>query len=378
MTDEQKLESVRRDIPFLAKGIYVDNASVSPIPTRVQKASERYNALLAEDLRNARPLSLAVFDKGRGLAARLVGSQPQNIAYIQNTSHGLSLVALGIEWRSGDNMIVCDQEFPSNYLCWLQLAEKGVEVRRVSSVDGTLTPDHIRNMIDSRTRVVSLSHVQFYSGFRVDVAACGELCSKHGALLIVDGTQSVGAVTVDVDASGIDVLAVSAHKWLMGPRGIGFATFSPRALDQIKPQIIGWLSVQDPFEFKRTLEFLPDARRFEPGTPNGAGIYGLTERLTQIEELGAGWIEDRILNLGELLHSHAVESGLTPVYEFDRRHRSGISLLRRSGASAAELHARLTENGIFASIRNDAVRVALHYYNTAGEIDRIVSFMRAS
>lgn len=309
MTDEQKLENVRSDIPFLTKGIYVDNASVSPIPTRVQKASERYNALLAEDLRNARPLSQAVFDKGRGLAARLVGSQSQNIAYIQNTAHGLSIVALGIEWRSGDNVIVCEQEFPSNYLCWLQLAEKGVEVRRFASNDGTILPDQIRNMIDGRTRLVSLSHVQFYSGFRVDVSAFGELCSKYGALLVVDGTQSVGAVTVDVAAAGIDVLAVSAHKWLMGPRGVGFAAFSQRALDEIKPRIVGWLSVQDPFEFKRTLEFLPDARRFEPGTPNGAGIYGLTERLAQIEELGAGWIEDRILDLSELLQSRAVESG---------------------------------------------------------------------
>nr|WP_281351462.1 aminotransferase class V-fold PLP-dependent enzyme [Microvirga arsenatis] len=174
--------------------IYVDNASVSPLPRRVQAASEHCNTIISEQLRDAKEIAKPYFDRGRTLAAKLVGSSPQNVAYFQNTSHGLPLVALGVDWRPGDNLIVCAQEFPANYLCWIQLAAMGVEVRQVTSPGGRLEPDLIREAMDDRTRVVAVSHVQFYSGFRVDVSALGDLCSECGALLVVDGTQSVGAL----------------------------------------------------------------------------------------------------------------------------------------------------------------------------------------
>ncbi|RUM07900.1 aminotransferase class V-fold PLP-dependent enzyme [Rhizobium chutanense] len=373
--DDQKLNDLRSDIPYLKNGIYVDNAAVSPVPRRVQLASEYYNTIIAERLRDAKKVAEPHFDKGRALAGKLLGTSPQSIAYIQNTSHGLSLVALGVDWRPGDNMVVCAQEFPSNYLCWIQLASKGVEIRQVSSPDGRLEPEQIREVMDSRTRVVALSHVQFYSGFRVDVSALGELCAQYGALLVVDGTQSIGALDLDVGASGIDVLVVSAHKWLMGPRGIGFASFSDRAMNEVTPRIVGWLSVNDPYVFNRTLDYLPDARRFEPGTPNGCGILGLAERLAQIDELGIKWIEARILDLNELLCESALRCGIQPVYRIERPSRSGITLLEKPGTSAAELHSSLTANGVYASVRNGAIRISPHYYNTADEIERIISIM---
>lgn len=375
MTDEQKLRDSRNDIPFLKNGIYVNNAAVSPMPRSVQLASDQFNSLVVEKLGNARALALPFFDKGRELAAKLVGSSSKNVAYVQNTSHGLSLVALGVDWRPGDNLVVCEQEFPSNYLCWIQLSSIGVEIRRVASPDGKLEPDHIRHAMDGRTRVVTLSHVQFYSGFRADVASFAHLCAEYGALLVVDGTQSVGALSLDVGETGVDVLVVSAHKWLMGPRGIGFAAFSDRALGQITPRIVGWLSVNDPFEFRQTLDFLPDARKFEPGTPNGAGIFGLTARLSQIDELGIKWVEKRVLGLNELLCEHSLRCGIQPVYQFEHRSRSGICLIRKPGLAVSEMYSLLMANGIFASIRNDAVRISPHFYNTGEEIERIVSVM---
>lgn len=373
--DDRKVEDVRRDIPFLAKGIYVDNASVTPMTERVRRASREFDDLVCERLRESKAIAQPVFDRGRELAARLVGASPESIAYIQNTSHGLSLVALGLDWRAGDNLVVCDQEFPSNYLCWTQLESRGVEIRRIASPDGRVEPRQIRDAMDGRTRLVAVSHVQFYSGFRVDVAALGEICAPHGALLVVDGSQSIGALALDVGAAGVDVLAVSAHKWLMGPRGIGFASFSPRALAQVTPRIVGWLSVADPFAFRRTLDFLPDARRFESGTPNGAGIFGLAERLAEIDELGIDWIENRVLDLGEMLRDAALRSGIRLRYRFDRPSRSGISIVESRSAPVADVHAALTASGIFASIRNGAIRIAPHYYNTAGEMERIVAVM---
>ncbi|PDT18648.1 cysteine desulfurase [Rhizobium sp. J15] len=378
MMDDQKLDAIRSDIPLLKNGIYVDNAAVSPVPGRVRSASEHYNTIIAEQLRDAKEISKPYFDKGRALAAKLVGSSSQNIAYVQNTAHGLSLVALGIDWRPGDNLVVCAHEFPSNYLCWVQLAAMGVEVRKILSPDGRLEPELVQEALDERTRVVAVSHVQFYSGFRVDVSAVGELCSRYGALLVVDGTQSIGALNLDVGAAGVDVLVVSAHKWLMGPRGIGFASFSDRALNEITPRIVGWLSVDDPYAFNRRLDFLPDARRFEPGTPNGCGILGLAERLAQIDELGIGWIENRILTLNELLCERALQHGIQPVYQFEHRSRSGITLLHKPGTVAADMHASLVENGVYASIRNGAVRISPHYYNSFEEMERIISIIASA
>lgn len=376
--DDRKLRDIRSDIGYLKDKIYVDNAAVTPVPERVRLASEHYNTIIAEQLRDAKEASKPYFEKGRALAAKLVGSSPENVAYVQNTSHGLSLVALGVDWRPGDNLVVCAQEFPSNYLCWVQLAARGVEVRQISSPDGRLEPDQIRSVLDSRTRVVALSHVQFYSGFRADISTLGALCSEFGAMLVVDGTQSIGAIDLDVGATGVDVLVVSAHKWLMGPRGIGFATFSDRALREITPQIVGWLSVNDPFAFNRTLDFLPDARRFEPGTANGCGILGLAERLAQIDELGIEWIENRVLHLNELLCETALRHGIQPVHQFERRSRSGITLLRKPGIGAAELHSALTAQGVHASIRSGAIRFSPHYYNTVEEMEEIISIMVSS
>ncbi|PWE54446.1 cysteine desulfurase [Metarhizobium album] len=373
--NDELISQLRSDIPYIHDKIYVDNASVTPIPTQVQLASEHYNRIVSERLREYRAASLPFFDKGRALAAKLVGSRPDNIAYVQNTAHGLSLVALGVGWRPGDNIVVCAEDFPSNYLCWVQLAEMGVDVRQVDSRAGRIDVSDVREVIDSRTRVVSVSHVQFYSGFRVDVAALGEICAASGALLVVDGTQSTGAIKLDVLAAGVDVLVVSAHKWMMGPRGIGFASFSERALGAITPRVVGWLSVNDPFAFNRKLDFLPDARRFEPGTANGSGILGLAERLAQIDELGIDRIEERILSLSRLLRERAREQGLELVYDFDGRNGSGINLLRKPGTPTSETHANLTANGIFASIRNDAIRISPHYYNTSDEIERIVMVM---
>ena len=373
--DDQIVNDLRADIPFLQTGIYVDYASVSPLSRRVRAASERYDAIISEILREAKEMATPIFDSGRSFAAKLVGSSPHNIAYVQNTAHGLSMVALGVDWRPGDNLVVCAEEFPSNYLCWTQLESMGVELRRVYSSEGSLDTGAISAAMDRRTRLVTVSHVQFGTGYRVDIPALGSLCSGRGALLIVDGTQSIGALHLDTAANAVDVLVVSAHKWLMGPRGIGFASFSDRALDQISPRIVGWLSVNDPFAFNRTLDFLPGARRFEPGTPNGYGIFGLAERLRQIDGLGIDWIENRILQLNEALCEHATCCGVKLRNKFERKARSGITLLDRDGIAAPELHKKLTAAGIYTSVRNGAIRVSPHCYNTFDEMKQIISVM---
>lgn len=377
LTSDQ-IEQARADLPYLRDVIYVDNAAVSPVPQAVQSAADRYNEYTVRRLREVPQLSAPVFDQGRALAAKLVGAAPEQIAYVQNTSHGLSQIALGLDWRPGDNLVVPAQEFPSNHLCWLQLEAQGVEVRKVQAQAGQIHPADIGRYIDHRTRLVAISHVQFYSGFRVDIPGIGELCRKAGALLVVDGTQSIGALTLDVAASGVDVLVVSGHKWMMAPRGIGFMALSERALARITPRIVGWLSVQEPFAFRRTLDLLPDARRFESGTPNGSGIFGLAERLRQIDELNPHAIEQRVIELNRHLTERCASAGLEILFRSDDGARSGIFLVRKPGVPAEAVLAALAAAGICASVRSEAIRLSPHYYNTIDELDHAVATIVSS
>ncbi|MEW9678411.1 aminotransferase class V-fold PLP-dependent enzyme [Pseudomonas sp. TE50-2] len=374
---ELKIEKDRLDLPCLTQSTYVDSAAVTPLPRSIQNAMNAHLGSLVEDVRMTGERSAESYEEGRRLAAKLVGSVPERIAYIQNTSHGMSLVALGIDWNKGDNLVVAALEFPSNYLCWMQLAEKGVEIRKVDAVEGRVQAEDFARHIDSRTRLVAVSHVQYYSGYKVDLAGIAVTCAAFDALLVVDGTQSIGAMTLDVTASGVDVLVVSAHKWLMGPRGIGFMSFSERAFARITPRIVGWLSVEEPFAFKRTLTLLPDARRFEAGTENGAGIIGLAERLRQIDGLGAQRIEDRVLDLNQRLLFRCQDAGLEVVHPFARHERSGICLVRKPGVSAEALLDALEAQRICASLRNGAIRLSPHYFNTHIEIENIVATLQS-
>ncbi|MNJ32669.1 Cysteine desulfurase [compost metagenome] len=374
---ELQIEKDRLDLPCLTQSTYVDSAAVTPLPRSIQNAMNAHLDDLVEDVRMACVRSEKSYEVGRSLAAKLVWSTPERIAYIQNTSHGMSLVALGVDWKKGDNLVIPAMEFPSNYLCWMQLVEKGVEIRKVDAVEGRLQAEDFARHIDSRTRVVAVSHVQFYSGYKVDLACIAVACSAFDALLVVDGTQSIGAMTLDVAASGVDVLVVSGHKWLMGPRGIGFMSFSERAFTRITPRIVGWLSVEEPFAFKRTLTLLPDARRFEAGTENGVGIAGLAERLRQIDELGAQRIEDRVLDLNQRLLLRSQDAGLEIVHPFERHERSGICLIRKPGVNAEALLRALETQRICASLRNGAIRLSPHYFNTHAEIENIVATLQS-
>ncbi len=363
---DDEIAAERRHYPGLEGRVFVNHAAVSQISLGVQRAMAEQTSLHVRDALAASRQSEAIYDEGRRRAGALVGAPADRVAYIQNTSHGISLIALGLDWRAGENVVVPGLEFPSNLLAWKALERRGIDVRLVAS------PDALRDAIDERTRVVAVSHVQFYSGLRVDLGALGDACRARDTLLVVDGTQSVGALTLDMEGDGIDAVVVSAHKWMLGPLGVGFLALSERAFERITPRVVGWLSVSEPFAFRRELELLPDARRFEPGTENATGIYGLVERLRQIDALGIGRIEATVLARTRHLVERAAQAGLEVV---SPTARSGITLLRRPGVAPEVQFAALEAAGITASLRNGAVRISPHYYNTAEELDRVIDVL---
>ncbi|HKX08725.1 MAG TPA: aminotransferase class V-fold PLP-dependent enzyme [Stellaceae bacterium] len=373
--------AVRGLYPVTAHETFLNHAAVGPISTRVIAAMQAQLLRHATDPFRQSQLNAPIYREGRERAARLVGGAPDRIAYIQNTSHGVSLLANGLGLNPGDNVIVPEREFPSNTLPWLRLEAAGVEIRRVAAIAGRMTADAIRPALDARTRVVTLSHVQYWNGHRCDVAGIGGLCRPGGVHLIVDGTQSIGAMPLDMAASGVDAVVVSSHKWMLGPIGIGFLAFSARMLECVAVTTPGWLSVNDPFEFHNTLDFLPDARRHEPGTENGAGICGLTERLREIDDFGLAAIEARILGLNDEIAEAARRLGA----EVDRHapaERSGILTFAFPGRDNAAAVKHLLTAKVRVSLRHGRIRVSPHYYNDATDVaalaDGLAGFLKTA
>lgn len=365
--------ALRDEFPSTADGVHFDHASIGPISRRSARAMHE-----AAELYVHRGFQNSWHDDAeliRGQVARLVGSSAANIAFTQNTSTGLSIAANGLDWRPGDNVVLSEREFPSNYYPWMNLEHRGVQLRTAPAPAGHATIDALAAAIDERTRVVALSAVQFSNGHRYDLDAIGELCRRRGVLFVVDGTQAVGAMTVDVARSGIDVLAVSSHKWMLGPGGIGFVHLSDLAMGHIRPDIVGWLSVREPFAFDYRLDLPPTADRYEPGTENLIGTFGLGGAVSIFLERGVHRVEQDVLELTDLLCDRLRAQGHEILSPRDARQRSGIVIFRPPGVEPAKVHARLVAAGIKCAPRGGGIRFSPHCYNNVDDVDAAVAVL---
>ena len=363
--------AARAQFPSAETAIHLDHASVGPIPLRAAEAMQQNAAEHAGHGFN--PVWRDDIERVRAQVAWLIGSRPGNVAFVQNTSFGISIAANGIDWQPGDNVVIPAREFPSNYYPWLNVADRGVRLRTVEAPEGHASIDAIAAAIDGGTRAVTVSAVQYSNGHRYDLAALGRLCRDAGVLFVVDGTQAVGALAIDVDASGVDVLAVSSHKWMLGPPGIGFVHLSDRALDVLTPSVVGWLSVTDPFAFDYRLDLPPSARRFEPGTENVIGTVGLGGTIALLQDFGPVWVEKRILHLTDHICQSVTARGYAVHSPRRDRRASGIVIFSKTGVDPEHLHVRLTATGVKCAVRAGGIRFSPHYYNTTDEIDTAIA-----
>ncbi len=365
---------VRDEFPIAETCVFLDHAAAGPISRPVRDAMVRVaddhlqRALLALPAQNER------IGEVRRMAARLAGVSPGRITFIDNTSHGLSLAANGFPWAPGDNVVLPANDFPSNVYPWLNLEARGVEVRRVAPCSAPVDIADLVAAMDRRTRILAVSFVQFSTGARNPIGGLAEACRARDCLLVVDGTQGVGALALDAGALGIDLLAVSAHKWMMGPFGTGFATFSERAFARLQPPVLGWLSVEDPFGFHYRMDLLPDARRFEPGTENSAGVLGLGGTLSLIHRYGIEAIERRVLDLTEHLCEAVRRRGGKVASPRGEQVSSGIVICHPRG-DVDQAMARLKAEKVLVSKRAGGVRFSPHYYNTTDELDLAVDLL---
>ncbi len=369
--NNERLEPYRREFPVTEKHLYLDHAGVAPLSLRVQSAVELF-------LREATGGGAFHYPKWaqqvvevRRACARLINAEAEEIAFVKSTSHGLSLVADGLDWKPGDNVLVYEKEFPSNLYPWLNLKARGVEVRMIPSRGNRILTEDIEKLMDQKTRLLALSSVQFVNGFRIDLKQLGELCKAHKVLLCVDAIQSLGVLPMDVQEYTIDFLSADAHKWLLGPEGIGIFYCRKELAEQLAPPLIGWKSVQNEFAFEHTaLKLKTDALRFEEGSQNLMGIIGLGAAIELLFEIGISAIEEQVLGLGDLIIHEAEARGFAVLTPKDRRARGGI--ITFSGTfDPAMMKDALREKAIMVNVRGGGIRVSPHFYNNERDINKL-------
>ena len=377
MLPEDRLTFARSLFPFTAsKRIYLNHAGTGPLSTRVVSAIERHLHERSEGILETYPADIEIVRRLRASIAALIHAEgPERISLQGSTSDAINVIAAGLPWRSGDRILLNDLEFPANVYPYHNLKKSGVELDIITSRDGLVTIDMIERGLTGRTRLVALSAVQFQSGHRADLAAIGALCRAHGIVFAVDGIQAVGAVRIDVQAMQMDALAAGAQKWQLAPHGTGFLYVSEALQSRIRQQYLGWLSVQDPWNFRDYEQPLArSARRYEGGSLNMPGIHGYDAAVSTLLEFGPATIEDQILDLTAMLHA-GLEAlpGITVITPRDRNARAGIvSIQLPPGINDKRFLVKMHEEGIVPALRDGMIRYSPHFYNSAEEMARTV------
>ena len=364
------------EFPLSDELIYLNHAAVAPWPQRTSAAVIRF----AEQ--NSRYGSRFYLDwlhkeaeLRTQLQALLNAPSADDIALVKNTSEALSLVAYGLTWKPGDNIVSSNEEFPSNRLPWESLADQGVEFRQADLHSADTPEAALFALVDDNTRLLTISSIQFASGLRMDLARIGEFCKRRGILFCIDAIQSLGAVQFDVQAYHADFVMADGHKWLFGPEGLGVFYSTPEARDRLKLSQYGWHMMKDTHNYEnKPWEIHPTARRFECGSPNMLGLHALSASLSLLLETGMAAIEALVLEKSDYLKAAiAANSALVLLSQRHSRLQSGIVVFKHRTVANDVLYQHLQGNGVICALRGGGIRFSPHFYNTLEEIDRALA-----
>lgn len=370
---DEQLQDLRRLFPHTERGlIYLNHAAVSPLSTRVLSAQighlhDRSSGKIEtffDDLKQ--------IDETKRCVQRLINAESfERVALAGNTSDALNVIASGLDWKPGDRILLNDLEFPSNVYPYYHLKSQGVEVDIIHCPDGKLTAETIYTSLRPRTRLLALSAVQFLSGYRADLEVLGELCRSRGILFVVDGMQAVGAVELDVQAMKIDGMAAGAAKWQMGPQGIGFLYLTEELQARVHQKYLGWLAVDNPWDFFNFDQPLAaTARRYEGGTANIPGMWGLHAALSTLLDVGLEVIESHILGLTQaILDEFQDADGVTIYSPTSISERAGIvTIVPPKEVDASAVFDELSRREVLISLRGGKLRYSPHFYNSLSEV----------
>src|SRR3990172_3593096 len=309
------IKKARKYFPYLKKGIiYFNHASTGPLTTGVKKAIDSLlnekNEGKVDDYKEL----LRIADESKTFLGKMLNTSADRIAFTSNTSAGLNILAQGIEWEKGDRIILNDVEFPANVYPFLNLKNKGVEIDFVKSENGIITAEDLIQDITPKTKLISISSVQFLSGYRIDLEKLGTICNEIGVILSVDAIQGLGAVNVDVQKGNVDFLACGTQKWMLGLQGMAFIYVSEQLQNKLNTALIGWLSMENAWDlinYDFTLK--QTANRYQPGTLNTFGIYALNASLKMFDNFGFESIGKQIISNSQYFIEILADAGFNPV-----------------------------------------------------------------
>ncbi len=353
--------------------VYLNHAATGVLPRCTRGALEAFLRAQAEGgVLGTFPYELRM-PEFRTAIARFIGASGDEIAFLRSTSEAANVLALGFDWREGDEVVLCDNEFPANAIPWLALRRRGVVVRTIETARERMTPDVLERTITARTRVVTVSWVSFEDGYRHDLVALAEIAHRHGAYLCVDGIQGLGALPVDVGAAGVDAFYGSGAKWMLALQGVAFLHVGAALRDRLALGMPGWRSMSDMWDFLNYEQpYGADASRFEGGTPNFLGALSLASSVEFFEQHDREAIAAHILALTDHLVDGLQRMGARIAAPRGKGVSSGIVTFTLPGRDSVEIGRALQREGIVTTYRASGIRVAPHGYNTLAEIESLL------
>ncbi len=368
-------KELRQLFPAAKKYVYLNSAAVSPMPSVAVEAVTKQLRDVSENGTINMQDWLDTKKRCRILVAEMLKVKFENIAFLRNTSDGFSTVANGMNWAKGDNIVTFAKEFPANFYAWKMIRDKfGVELRTVPEQDGRIDLDEFIGLINSNTKLVSISAVQFNSGFRADLERIGRAARKVDALLAVDIIQAFGVTEFDLPNQLVDIACGASHKWLFSPEGCGIIYLSDRARARIEPTLVGWISVGKAWDFDDyEQDWKPNALAWESGTNSSALFYGLEQSLKILHETGA----EKIQNYLEELTDYLCELLSAKNYDIISSRAKGeksqiVCLLPHDRQASSEVAQILEQQRVIISPRGLRLRVSPHLFNNYEDIDKLI------
>jgi cysteine desulfurase / selenocysteine lyase len=370
-----------REFPWIETDnvTYLNAASTGPQPRRTVETLKTWAELRGSMHRIDFEMQFGTLRRSRELCARLIGAKPAEIALATNTGYGINLAARALALKKGDVFLVPAGEFPANVYPWMGAAnDRGLEFRQVPMRDGLLDEEAlIRALDDKRVKVCAVSWVGFATGYKADLARIGKACRERGIWFVVDSIQGLGPFTLDVRACNIDILANGAQKWLLSPWGSAFAYVREELIPELEPPIVGWMAPRGTDDFSRMLDYdmtwRDDARRFELISLPYQDFAGMNASLELLEEFGHAAVGAHVTRLADEIVACAEARKFELITPRDPSRRAGIVSVRpRDATKASE---RLTRAGVVHSLREGAIRLSPHVYNTVAEIRKTIELL---
>ncbi|MGH8502079.1 MAG: aminotransferase class V-fold PLP-dependent enzyme [Gammaproteobacteria bacterium] len=365
------------EFPLADDIVHLNHAGVGPWPRRAVQAIARF---ADENMRVGTknyPRWLEVERTLREQLRWLINAESfDDIALLKNTSEALSTVAYGIDWRRGDNVVTCRQEFPSNRIVWESLRERfGVEVRLADLDDGAIPEDALLAHVDQRTRLLSVSSVQYASGLRMNLDVIGAACRAQHVLFCVDAIQSLGVMPFDVQACRADFVMADGHKWMLAPEGVALFYCKPERREQLRLNQFGWHMVEHHNDYER-MDWQParNARRFEAGSPNNMGISALSASLSLLQETGLESIQKKVFQNISYLYDSLNELKMEIITPRAPERRAGIITFR--SPHSEDLYRNLQAAGVLCAQRAGGIRFSPHFYTSTERLDRALSILK--